>query len=189
MAFDHDWAGNRRRKALCVTLMSQLSQYHDVDHQLGSIVPALTHAALQLAKPGSISFHLSNFKRIGNPLSLVKAGAIVVRQGRLREVLYGVRCFLTDRRRAGRGQRGAGSRSSTWLTICWQSTTRSCLLISTWELRRRFPIHLLPADLVTFTHIFAHSDDWMVVGEYADARRGCTSSTATPACRSPITRV
>ena len=37
------------------------------------------------------------------------------------------------------------------------------------ELRRQFPVHLLPPDLVTYTHIIAHCDDWMVVGEYADA--------------------
>jgi hypothetical protein len=39
------------------------------------------------------------------------------------------------------------------------------------ELCRRFPVHLLPPDLVTYTHVFAHCDDWMIVGEYAESAR------------------
>ena len=152
-----------------MAVMSQITPDRDVRYRSGSSEAGVPRAAAQLAKPGSISFHLSDFKRTGNPLSLFKAGATVIRQGRLREVLYGVRCFLTARPApvTTSGMRGASFEHVVDDLLAIHQEIRSAEFDR--ELRGRFPVHLLPADLVTFTHIFAHTDDWMIVGEYADA--------------------
>ncbi len=122
----------------------------------------------QAPKPRGIAAHLGNFKRTGNPISLFKAGSLVIRQGRVREVLYGVRCFLTVRAApvVASGVRG----ESFEHVVKDLLAIHHAIVPSTFapELRRRFPVHLLPADLETYTHIFAHTDDWMVVGEYAN---------------------
>ena len=119
-------------------------------------------------KRAGVAAHLGNFKRTGNPVSLFKAGSVVIRQGRVREVLYGVRCFLTVRAApvVASGVRGESFEPVVKDMLAIHHEIRPLTFAP--ELRRRFPVHLLPADLVTYTHIFAHSDDWMVVGEYAD---------------------
>ena len=85
----------------------------------------------------------------------------------MREVLHGVRCFLTAPL-AGRGRQGAGrafTRRARKDADAHHGTRPSELAP---DLRRRFPVHLLPPDLITFAVIFAASDDWMVVGEYGN---------------------
>jgi hypothetical protein len=122
-------------------------------------------------KVAGITVHLSNFKRTGNPVSLWKAGSLVIRQGRLREVLYGVRCFLTVR--PAPVVAGSVPGESFKQVIRDLLAIHHPILPSTFspELRRKFPVHLLPPDLVTYTHIFAECDDWMIVGEYAESAR------------------
>ena len=128
----------------------------------GEAWPALP----RLGKPGSISVHLGNFKRTGNPVSLLKAGSVAMRQGRLQEVLYGVRCFLTVRAAAVVAGGVPGEFFTPVLHEMSPPTTRSGRRVCA-ELRRQFPV----TSAARSGHVHSHyrpCDDWMVVGEYAD---------------------
>jgi hypothetical protein len=131
------------------------------------IQPAPSPAAT-VQRPPSISMLLSNFKRTGNPVSLFKAVSLVIRQGRLREVLYGVRCFLTVRAAPVAETETGGKPFVPVLNAMLDGHQEIRAPKFAPELCRRFPVHLLPHDFTTFSHMIAYTDDWMIVGEYAD---------------------
>ena len=123
-------------------------------------------------KPDSISAHLGNFKRTGNPVSLLKAGSRCYPSGADAGSAVWSALFSDRPRLAGHGRRAAGgvfqARAQRY---AGRSPRDPAFDVSRRSLRRQFPVHLLPPDLVTYTHIFAHGDDWMVVGEYAESAR------------------
>lgn len=103
---------------------------------------------------------------------LARAGLLVLRQGRLMEVAYGVYCSLSHGPSDVRPTKeGAAIAASVWDRVAARvfapPAVSARVLLS--EVSPEYPLHLVPEDFRARRQSLANGGDWCIVGEYARA--------------------